>query len=267
MHSFIPLVEYSSPPSLYSTAADFKVTLTSTGTNNPRAVSATPYRITFQIPAGTTCTGAGGTCTLRVASSSNWVACATIRLTGTTAGATPATGATAVPTVNPSITNPPPTTVAPVYAPGVGSGGTGGVTGAYIIYPNSPLSTSGLQYRIFTMTPVANRPQGLLLFLHGSTASNYVNGLGMFAQVAQQYDMIRVSVLAPNGQGWNEGGAAAQQQAATMLNTLIQKDLLTKYNIDTQKIFLTGQSSGAGFLSQYFVPMFAQNIAGKKHHI
>jgi hypothetical protein len=39
------------------------------------------------------------------------------------------------------------------------------------------------------------------------------NFVGLMANVATKYDFIRVSILAPNGQGWNEGN---QQNAAEL---------------------------------------------------
>jgi len=100
---------------------------------------------------------------------------------------------------------------------------------------------------------------GLLILLHGSTASSYREFIGRMENVANANGLIRVSVLAPNGSGWNEGD---QNQAATKLNDLVQKDLIAKYNIDNSKIFYSGQSSGGGFLASHFIPQFAQNYKG-----
>ena len=76
--------------------------------------------------------------------------------------------------------------------------GSGGPTGF-----NELQSTGGLSYQLDA--PAAAGPHGLLVLLHGSTASNYREFVPMMAQVAAAHDLIRVSVLAPNGKGWNEG--------------------------------------------------------------
>lgn len=131
--------------------------------------------------------------------------------------------------------------------------GTGGVTG-----PNKLKSAGGLSYEINAPAPGA-KPRGLLVLLHGSSASNYANFVNMMQSVATQHDLIRVSVLAPNGQGWNEGN---QVSAADLLHRLVQEDLFPKYDIDKAKVLFSGQSSGGGFLSSHFVPLHAKDYGG-----
>jgi predicted esterase len=138
-----------------------------------------------------------------------------------------------------------------------GTKGSGGPTGDNELTS----AASGLRYKINAPAP-GSAPRGLLVLLHGSTASNYASFVSMMANVAAQYDLIRVSVLAPNGQGWNEGGQQAQSQAADKLHALIQQDLFPKYDIDTSKIVFSGQSSGGGFLSSHFVPLHAKDYRG-----
>jgi predicted esterase len=130
--------------------------------------------------------------------------------------------------------------------------GTGGPVG-----PADLTSATGLSFKIDA--PEGNTPRGLLILLHGSTASNYTTFIGLMRDVARQYDLIPVSVLAPNGQGWNEGN---QVRAADRLNQLIEQDLYRLYNVDKSRILFSGQSSGGGFLSSNFVPAYAQNYQG-----
>jgi predicted esterase len=130
--------------------------------------------------------------------------------------------------------------------------GSGGPVG-----PVETRSTGGLQYQI--NAPAEEGPHGLLVLLHGSTASNYENFLGLMQTVAAEYRLIPVSVLAPNGQGWNEGD---QVRAAELLHALVQDDLYTQYDIDTSRVLFSGQSSGGGFLSSNFVPAHAQDYTG-----
>jgi hypothetical protein len=130
--------------------------------------------------------------------------------------------------------------------------GSGGPVG-----PIETRSTGGLQYQI--NAPAEEGSHGLLILLHGSTASNYENFLGLMQTVAAEYRLIPVSVLAPNGQGWNEGD---QVRAAELLHALVQDDLYTQYDIDTSRVLFSGQSSGGGFLSSNFVPAHAQDYTG-----
>jgi len=134
-----------------------------------------------------------------------------------------------------------------------GTRGTGGPVGA-----STQTSSSGLSYMIDAPAP-GTKPRGVLVLLHGSGASNYTKMVSMMSAVAQTYDLIRVSVLAPNGQGWNEGNQAL---GVDKLHQLVQQDLFTKYNIDKTKVLFSGQSSGAGFLSSMFVPAHAKDYRG-----
>ncbi len=132
--------------------------------------------------------------------------------------------------------------------------GSGGPTGQ-----NELKSAGGLSYIINAPAAAATKPRGLLVLLHGSTASNYKTFVGMMESVATKYDLIRVSVLAPNGQGWNEGN---QPSAAELLHRVLQEDLFPKYDIDLARVFFSGQSSGGGFLSSHFLPLHAKDYHG-----
>jgi predicted esterase len=140
----------------------------------------------------------------------------------------------------------------PALPPVDSTHGSGGPTGAA-----SLTSAGGLSYLIDA--PAAAGPHGLLVLLHGSTASNYTTFIGMMREVSRRYDLIPVSVLAPNGQGWNEGN---QVRAAELLHRLVQEDLFPKYDIDKARVLFSGQSSGGGFLSSNFIPAHAQDYRG-----
>ncbi len=122
-------------------------------------------------------------------------------------------------------------------------------------------SAGGLSYII--SAPADNRANGkahgLLVLLHGSSASNYKNFVGQMQQVGQKEGLILVSVLAPNGRGWNEGG---EQRAADQLHELIQQDIYPKYNVDKKRVLFSGQSSGGGFLGSNFVAQHAKDYKG-----
>ncbi|MBX3187736.1 MAG: hypothetical protein KF819_12000 [Labilithrix sp.] len=132
--------------------------------------------------------------------------------------------------------------------------GSGGPTGQ-----SELRSPGGLGYILNVPVAAPAKPRGLLVLLHGSGASNYRNFVGMMATVASAHDLIRVSVLAPNGQGWNEGN---QTQGAELLHRLIQDEIFTKYDVDLARIVFSGQSSGGGFLSTHFLPLHAKDYRG-----
>jgi poly(3-hydroxybutyrate) depolymerase len=107
--------------------------------------------------------------------------------------------------------------------------------------------------------PVPNQGLGLLVALHGSSASSYAQFATEMAPIAQSYGLMIASVLAPNGSGWNEGN---QQSNAQYLHNLIQNEIYRLYNIDTRKVIFSGQSSGGGFLGSHFIPLFGENYQG-----
>lgn len=145
--------------------------------------------------------------------------------------------------------------------PGIdATNGSGGAAGFQEL-----TSASGLTYQIQAPAGAGqpgDKAHGLLVLLHGSSASNYGNFVRMMATAASQHDLIPVSVKAPNGQGWNEGGQQAQVQAADLLHQLVQQDLFAKFNIDKARVLFSGQSSGGGFLSSHFVPAHAKDYKG-----
>jgi predicted esterase len=140
--------------------------------------------------------------------------------------------------------------------PSNNTNGTGGQTGSGEGKSNGGLS---FLYDVPSDNAANSKAHGLLVLLHGSSASNYTRMVGMMQQVANLHGLIRVSVLAPNGRGWNEGG---ESNAADSLHALVQDEFFAKYNVDKSKIFFSGQSSGAGFLASHFVAMHAKDYTG-----
>jgi predicted esterase len=122
---------------------------------------------------------------------------------------------------------------------------------------------SGSGLRFIISVPEDNqanvKAHGLLVLLHGSGASNYNNFVRMMSGIQQEQGLILVSVLAPNGRGWNEGG---EQRAADQLHELIQRDIFPKYNVDKKRVLFSGQSSGGGFLGSNFVAQHAKDYKG-----
>jgi predicted esterase len=150
------------------------------------------------------------------------------------------------PPVNDSATSPPTGALL--------SGGTGGRAGQF------EYNVNGKRMWVKTLETSANdKGSGLLVLLHGSSLSNYQRFIGDMAEMAATNNLMMISVRAPNGSGWNEGN---QTTSAEHLHQLIQTEVLTKYNIDKKRIYFSGQSSGAGFLSSHFIPRHGNEYQG-----
>ncbi len=136
--------------------------------------------------------------------------------------------------------------------------GTGGRKGLFEDRVNN-----GLQFIAnISESNSESQSHGLLVLLHGSSRSSYDRFVNEMAGVAEENGLLPVSVLAPNGQGWNEGGANQLVAAADALHELIQNHFYQQYNIDKRKIFFSGQSSGGGFLSTNFVAAYGHLYQG-----
>lgn len=130
---------------------------------------------------------------------------------------------------------------------------SGGLTSNYHIY-GAGLSGNGA---------------GLVMHFHGDAAYEHLNptdnyclaGNRGLVAVAKAKGYVLVSVLAPDTTGtvtWWEAGARNAQYAAELLQYLYNT-----YNIDTTKVWLSGYSGGAQFITEYFVPLYGKaKIAG-----
>ena len=133
--------------------------------------------------------------------------------------------------------------------------GSGGKTGAY----DGTFGQGGRFKMVAASDNSLQKSHGLLIFLHGSTASSYEEFAQANASVAAANGLMSVSVLAPNGQGWNESDS---NEAALYLDGLLKNVLFKQYNVDKRKIFFHGQSSGSGFLSSHFVALYGKDYGG-----
>src|SRR5690606_29495321 len=100
---------------------------------------------------------------------------------------------------------------------------------------------------------VATKVYGLHIHLHGDGGGGYRD----FPNQATKFDLIGVTVKAPNFNlqwGRNQGRTHAKY-----LDDLIQNELIKKYNIDLDKIYFSGVSGGAYFLTGSFIPEFGHN--------
>jgi poly(3-hydroxybutyrate) depolymerase len=152
--------------------------------------------------------------------------------------ATPNGGTTASPGPSPS-----------GNADGRNSNGSGGPTGQQEVEFRD---AAGLRstYKITVPADATSKVYGLHVHLHGDGGGGYRD----YPNRETRNDLIGVTVLSPNrGQSWN---GAAGPQHARYLNELIQNDLIKKYNINLDRIYFSGVSGGAYFLSGYFIPTF-----------
>lgn len=144
---------------------------------------------------------------------------------------------------------------------------TGGSGGSYTDRLNVDFTGSQLssRYHIYATgrTPsTPAKPLGLVLQFHGDGAYEFNNpnssyslgGANGIRQVAIEYNMLCVPVLTPDNDDtwWTSGNSNADWVAE-----LIQSELYPAYNIDRSRIWLSGYSGGAQFISQYLVPEYS----------
>lgn len=131
------------------------------------------------------------------------------------------------------------------YSQGSG-GGTGLVEQAFT-------ASNGLKSKYKINAPAdagLAKVYGLHIHLHGDGGGGYKD----FPNKELKNGLIGVTVKAPNAlQAW---GRAAGKQHGVFLQELIQEELLKKYNIDTKRIYFSGVSGGAYFLSGTFIPTY-----------
>ena len=132
------------------------------------------------------------------------------------------------------------------------SKGSGGPTGFQEVSYNRNALRS--RYKINAPADTATgKLYGLHVHLHGDGGGGYQD----FPNRATRDGLIGVAVLSPNEPGrmpqWARG---APVDHADFLNELIRNELLNKYNIDRDRIYFSGVSGGAYFLSGYFLPKY-----------
>lgn len=97
------------------------------------------------------------------------------------------------------------------------------------------------------------KPYGLHIHLHGDGGGGYKD----FPNKEFRENLIGISVKAPNrGLTW---GRQEGVRHAEYLQDLIQNELLKKYNVQLERIFFSGVSGGAYFLTGSFIPQFGHH--------
>jgi len=97
----------------------------------------------------------------------------------------------------------------------------------------------------------AGKPFGLLLYFHGDFSAAYYEAYAdMLAKAAGDHQLIIVSLAVPEAQPETScWWAPAQGDNARYVEHFIQSTLFKGYNINPNRIFLTGESGGAYFAS------------------
>lgn len=132
------------------------------------------------------------------------------------------------------------------------SHGSGGQTGQVEVNFRAS-NAQNSSYKINAPSDVSSKVYGLHIHLHGDGGGGYRD----FPNRETRLNLIGVTVKAPNQDltwGRNAGVAHAQY-----VNDLIQNELFKKYNIDLDRIYFSGVSGGAYFLTGNFIPTFGQN--------
>ena len=129
------------------------------------------------------------------------------------------------------------------------SGGTGGPTGMNEI---SFTDSNGMSstYKINVPEDASVKVYGLHIHFHGDGGGGYRD----FPNVETRHELMGVTVRAPSGNlRWGRGEGVAHSNYA---QELIQNEIIKKYNINLDRIYFSGVSGGAYFLSGSFLPEY-----------
>jgi hypothetical protein len=146
-------------------------------------------------------------------------------------------------------TRPDPTPAAPTVRTSQGSGGGSGM----LEMPFTDSAGLASTYKINAPADVGQKVYGFHIHLHGDGGGGYRD----FPNKEARYDLIGVTVKAPNTN--LQWGRAQGRAHARYVNELIQNELVKKYNVDLDRIYFSGVSGGAYFLTGSLLPEFGQN--------
>ena len=130
------------------------------------------------------------------------------------------------------------------------SNGSGGPTGMNEVAFTDSNNVSS-SYKINAPEDAGEKIYGLHIHFHGDGGGGYRD----FPNQETRYGLIGVTVKAPNQN--LQWGRAEGEAHANYAQELIQNEILKKYNIDLDKVYFSGVSGGAYFLSGSFLPEFA----------
>lgn len=157
----------------------------------------------------------------------------------------------------------------PGTARGASSGGSGGTFTDVTFQDFTAANGLRGQYHLYAGSVDSGESVGLMIQFHGDGAyefnnpnSSYSLGgtTGIRAQAAA-HNMILLAAKSPDTQGtvtWWESGSSNADYA----RDLIVSVALSRYAIDTERIWLVGYSGGAQFVTQFLFPKYPDLIDG-----
>ena len=131
--------------------------------------------------------------------------------------------------------------------------GTGGQLGEIEVQYTDTQGVSSTYKANAPQDSGVNKAYGLHIHLHGDGGGGYRD----FPNLEPKHDLIGVTVKAPNRN--LQWGRREGRSHSNYVNDLIQNELVKKYNIDKTKIYFSGVSGGAYFLTGSFIPEFGHN--------
>ena len=117
-------------------------------------------------------------------------------------------------------------------------------------------------FRMEVPADFATKSHGLLIYLHGDGASDYEWSFKDINAISQRHGLIPVAVMSPTH---NDGGPSWWWDAdanAVFLNELLEKEIVSKYNVDKTRVVFTGISGGSTFLAGPWIRHYASQYRG-----
>lgn len=124
------------------------------------------------------------------------------------------------------------------------------------------------QYHLFAARVPSDRPVGLVVHFHGNGGfgfrdpleNDYLGGPDGVLAAARDRDMLTLSIRTPDRDGgtWHERGA----ENARYVRGLLRDEVYPRYDVDTERVWLVGYSSGAQFITESLLPVAATVFDG-----
>ena len=147
------------------------------------------------------------------------------------------------------------------------SGGTGGKVG-FNEYSFAASNGKRSVYKYTAAADVHSKAEGygLLLYLHGDMGADYSWFYNTLASVALKNNLLPVAVKSPTVGSFAQGAGPSWWQDgdnnAVFLDELLKKDIIGRFNIDTNRVYYTGASGGPTFLSGPWLKRYAHQYRG-----
>lgn len=112
----------------------------------------------------------------------------------------------------------------------------------------------------------SKKNSGMLVYFHGDGGGGgYLNSLKSLKKVADDYGLHAVAVKAPVSHSW-QGPIDTNNQKHPYPNAQAFDeflfDYISRYSVDRNKVFFSGVSGGAMYISGHYIPKYGRNIKG-----